>query len=296
VKDYYYILGVLENATQKDIKKAYRKSSLKFHPDYNKGEKYFEDRFKDINEAYENLGNNAKRNIYDAERKRNRNNGNSSDRKASDMEKDIKKKYEDILKKKEEEIKRKYWTKEQIEQEEEDIRIKKERIEKEKITVILKKELTDLLVQRNEVEIELKNIKLRIIELNKLHDKIDAREIEIRNKLNPLDNSNNKNSKEDINYIFNLDHENEILLSLNMILMEIPNSKVELFFSNLLQFCSEKTMSFSFVSSERELADYIRNSKYNNSIFINIYQKIGKQKNKKIDFTKQLFEYIKFHI
>jgi len=55
MKNYYYILGVGEDASQEEIKRAYRKLSLKFHPDHNQGDKYFENRFKEINEAYEHL-------------------------------------------------------------------------------------------------------------------------------------------------------------------------------------------------------------------------------------------------
>jgi curved DNA-binding protein CbpA len=65
IKDYYYILGVARNASQDEIKRAYRKLSVKFHPDKNDGDKFFEERFKDINEAYETLVGDAKRKIYD---------------------------------------------------------------------------------------------------------------------------------------------------------------------------------------------------------------------------------------
>jgi hypothetical protein len=65
MKDYYYILGLNKNATLDEIKKAYRKLSLKFHPDQNNGDKFFEERFRDINEAYETLSDNAKRKTYD---------------------------------------------------------------------------------------------------------------------------------------------------------------------------------------------------------------------------------------
>jgi molecular chaperone DnaJ len=63
-KDYYEVLGVRRDATQEDIKKAFRKLAMKFHPDRNKSEDAHE-RFKQINEAYEVLGDGEKRSMYD---------------------------------------------------------------------------------------------------------------------------------------------------------------------------------------------------------------------------------------
>ncbi|GAB3526920.1 J domain-containing protein [Pontibacter brevis] len=64
-KDYYTILGVDKKASQADIKKAYRALAKKYHPDKNKGDKAAEDKFKDISEAYEVLGDETKRQQYD---------------------------------------------------------------------------------------------------------------------------------------------------------------------------------------------------------------------------------------
>lgn len=64
-KDYYTTLGVSKAATEKEIKQAYRKLARKFHPDVNPGDKQSEHRFKEINEAYEVLGDAAKRRKYD---------------------------------------------------------------------------------------------------------------------------------------------------------------------------------------------------------------------------------------
>ncbi len=65
-KDYYKILGVSKNATQEEIKKAFRKLAIKYHPDKNKGNKEAEERFKEINEAYAVLSDPEKRKQYDA--------------------------------------------------------------------------------------------------------------------------------------------------------------------------------------------------------------------------------------
>lgn len=64
-KDYYEILGVDKKATAEDVKKAYRKLALQYHPDKNPGDKAAEDRFKQVSEAYEVLGDAAKRKQYD---------------------------------------------------------------------------------------------------------------------------------------------------------------------------------------------------------------------------------------
>jgi molecular chaperone DnaJ len=64
-KDYYEILGVDRNATEEEIKKAFRKLALKYHPDRNPGDKYAEEKFKEINEAYEVLSDPEKRAKYD---------------------------------------------------------------------------------------------------------------------------------------------------------------------------------------------------------------------------------------
>ncbi|HVA83050.1 MAG TPA: DnaJ domain-containing protein [Candidatus Aquilonibacter sp.] len=64
-KDYYEILGVPKNASEEQIKKAYRELALKYHPDRNK-EKSAEEKFKGINEAYSVLGEPEKRKQYDS--------------------------------------------------------------------------------------------------------------------------------------------------------------------------------------------------------------------------------------
>ena len=64
-KDYYAILGVPRTATEKEIRTAFRKLARKHHPDVNQGDKAAEDRFKEINEANEVLGDPEKRKKYD---------------------------------------------------------------------------------------------------------------------------------------------------------------------------------------------------------------------------------------
>ena len=64
-KDYYKILGVPKNSTEDEIKRAYRRLALKLHPDKNPGNKAAEEKFKEINEAYEVLRDKDKRSRYD---------------------------------------------------------------------------------------------------------------------------------------------------------------------------------------------------------------------------------------
>lgn len=64
-KDYYQILGVAKTATEHEIKKAYRKLALQYHPDKHKGNKEAEQKFKDINQAYEVVSDRQKRAAYD---------------------------------------------------------------------------------------------------------------------------------------------------------------------------------------------------------------------------------------
>ena len=64
-RDYYEALGISKNASQDEIKKAYRKLAKKYHPDANPGKKEAEERFKSISEAYEVLGDSEKRKSYD---------------------------------------------------------------------------------------------------------------------------------------------------------------------------------------------------------------------------------------
>ena len=64
-RDYYEILGVARSASDDEIKKAYRKLAIQYHPDRNSGDKESEERFKEVNEAYQVLSEPSKRGAYD---------------------------------------------------------------------------------------------------------------------------------------------------------------------------------------------------------------------------------------
>jgi molecular chaperone DnaJ len=64
-RDYYEVLGVSRSASEEEIKKAYRKMALKYHPDRNQGDKAAEEKFKEASEAYEALSDKDKREAYD---------------------------------------------------------------------------------------------------------------------------------------------------------------------------------------------------------------------------------------
>ena len=64
-RDYYEVLGISKDASEQEIKKAYRKMAMKYHPDKNQGDKDSEEHFKEVNEAYEVLSDPQKRRTYD---------------------------------------------------------------------------------------------------------------------------------------------------------------------------------------------------------------------------------------
>ena len=64
-RDYYDVLGVTNSASKDEIKKAYRKLALKYHPDKTKGDKTSEEKFKEASEAYHVLSDDKRKNNYD---------------------------------------------------------------------------------------------------------------------------------------------------------------------------------------------------------------------------------------
>ena len=64
-RDYYEVLGLQKGASEEEVKKAFRKMAMKYHPDKNPGDKAAEEKFKEINEAYSVLSDPDKKNKYD---------------------------------------------------------------------------------------------------------------------------------------------------------------------------------------------------------------------------------------
>ncbi|MHB8259465.1 MAG: DnaJ domain-containing protein [Bacteroidia bacterium] len=153
MKDYYYILGLTNKSTDEQIKSAYRKLSVKFHPDKNDGDKFFEERFKDIQEAYETLSNPSKKASYNLKFQSGKGASNNNES-FKNYEEQLKRKYDEELRKKEAEIKQKYQTPEQRQDELNEIRRRAEenRIKKEKEDALKAIEENKILLTKKEQE------------------------------------------------------------------------------------------------------------------------------------------------
>jgi DnaJ-class molecular chaperone len=109
MKDYYQILGLEKSATQEEIKAAFRLYASKFHPDKQKGDKFFESRFIEIKEAYDTLSDPKRKSVYDKSLNKNfGNHNNKSSEFYSKKERDLREK-EAELNRKENEFQEKKW-------------------------------------------------------------------------------------------------------------------------------------------------------------------------------------------
>lgn len=118
MKNYYQFLGIDLNSTEEEIKKSFKLYAFKMHPDKHNGDKFFEERFKEINQAYEVLSDQNKKRLYDSELKRKEINVQSfaskenslrkkehelviKEKQLQSKEKELKKRIEDLSKKEE---------------------------------------------------------------------------------------------------------------------------------------------------------------------------------------------------
>jgi curved DNA-binding protein CbpA len=128
MKNYYHILGVHSNATIQEIKSAFRKLAIRLHPDKNSGDNFFEERFKDIKEAYETLSDVLRKNDYDT--KLRYYSGSLNHDAVNKYKELLKRKYKDELRKREEGMGRKYQALEKTLKEETDKRTRQEKAAK----------------------------------------------------------------------------------------------------------------------------------------------------------------------
>ena len=294
MKNYYDILGLEYDADTSSIKTAYRKLSKKFHPDLNPNDKFFEKMFKDINEANEVLSDSSSKEKYDNILGLYQNRHKNVGRTLEDIERRIKKEFEEILNQKAEEIKKKFWTYEQHRKEEERIQRQKDKEEKERKLNQLKTELAKLQEEKSKIDTINNDYQTKIEKGNERKRVISKRMSEIDKLLNPDRLTFNSNSKnvENRQYNFNINKESSIKKSLDLIRKKIDLQKREVFLRSLLNFCKSKSMSAKFTSENSELKDLILNSYFNNAEFTRIYNVLGSQTIKIENFEKEMFNYI----
>jgi len=104
--NYYHILGISQGATPDEVKRAYRKLSLKFHPDRNGGDEYFTQMFRQVNSAYDTLTDPEKRRIYDSNL-RDQQNARLNAERVKKLEEELAK--EQLLRQKKPEFKKSYY-------------------------------------------------------------------------------------------------------------------------------------------------------------------------------------------
>ena len=248
MKDYYYILGIGKEADSVAVKMAYRKLSLKFHPDKNNEDKFFEERFKEIQEAYETLSNQQKRFSYD---KLLNGNYKAESQNQWTKEEELRKKEEELMRK-EEKLKRKYQTPAEREREfklqqakkksEEDARKKQEILKFEELLFQKENELR----KNKEVQIKIKS------EINLLQEKIFD--------LKLVENTNLNNEKTQ-SEIFNIDKFPKLSQELKMIKEYIMVYDCQAFREIFIQFTKNHSIDFHLMNSHNILVDIITNEK-----------------------------------
>ena len=236
MKNYYYILGVHNHATIQEIKSAYRKLAIRLHPDKNAGDKFFEERFKDIKEAYEALSDNLRRTDYDMKlRDYSRGGNDAAVRKYKEL---LKRKYKDELKKREEDIKEKYMTLEQRLRDEAEKRKEQEEAKRkeEKLRVFNEIEVYKTLLAQKDKKLQLMKLKLAATEAEIIKARKDVSLLISKIK-------RDKGGDKDKGNPMSLQENAEILKELVKIKNLVTSKDLGMFLKMVLQYAETRSLS-----------------------------------------------------
>jgi curved DNA-binding protein CbpA len=284
MKNYYYILGVHKNTSIQEIKSAYRKLAIRLHPDKNGGDKFFEDRFKDIKEAYETLSDDLKKKHYDIKLA-----GNSSgpnDEAFKVYKELLKRRYKDELRKREEDISKKY---RKLEQELQDEAESKKAAD----ASIHKKEKYRLL---NEIEGYKRTLEQKEQRLKSIRQKISATEAEmIRVKkdaalsISKIGKSRSDDSDKTSPASF-LEHP-EILKELVKIRELIPRKELIIFLKMVLKYAETRSLTPKYGRDHPHLVRLIMKESIQMKPFKMFYTKHKNDPKMISDFKGRLLQY-----
>lgn len=290
MKNYYDILGIKIDSDSNSIKDAYRKLSKKFHPDLNPNDDFFEKMFRNLNEAKEVLLDESSKHNYDKVLDLHLSKFDNANTTREDIERQVKEEFQEILRKKEKEIKRKYYAINQLKNEEQKLSKEKEE-ERQKIIIDqLKTEFNKLRIEEKDIKLRRNQINTELEKLSKRQKAIVTRKEEIDKKINP-DNIDS-NTVENDNNKAKINLEPELVKSLDNIKQQVDLTKREIFFKSLINYCSSKSMSAKFVSDNPDLAKMILSSKFNNNEFAKVYKRSRDQTDKKMEFENFVVSYI----
>ncbi|WP_018618897.1 DnaJ domain-containing protein [Spirosoma luteum] len=281
MRDFYYILGIEANAPEQEIKTAHRKLSLKFHPDKNSGDDYFEKRFRQIQEAYETLSNPSKRIIYDSQLSSYKaGNGNSESLKR--YEEALKRKYEEELRKKEEEIKQRYQTPAQRAFEE----LEKKRKENE-----AKKQ-----ADQKRIAEELQVLKSNLAQKESSVATLQREIVVLKNRISELkmrfDSSATDEQNTDAKYEENPISYPHILAELNRIKSKVPIQSRISFVKTFLRFVKEHSIEASFEKKHPDLVKLIVQGVVKSDPFEGFYRMFQRNPLVIDKFEAQVFAYV----
>jgi curved DNA-binding protein CbpA len=291
--DFYHLLGVNSDSSIIEIKKAHKKLVLKFHPDTNSGDKFFEDHFKKIQEAYEVLSDKQKRSEYDSKffaYRQENNNVKFEEEIKKKYEEEFKRKYEEELIKKEREIKKKYQTPEQRAAEDaEDKKRHQLNIIQKKITK-LKDEITiynNQIVEKKEyidkMNLQIKNAEAFISETIK---KIEKNLAQLNYINGDLENMN-------VEIVFVLEKHQDVVTILNNIKIQIKKDDQEAFIKMFMNYAKSNAIPTFLKEKNPNLLELIIDNKYDNYPFKQIYLEIKDNENIVCAFEKEVFLYFR---